>query len=333
MLIKQLNKNVLMICITSSIIVVILILFVVSRGNGGSMEEPYHPFKSQEAKETYLAYYDEHAKRWPVASEEKMVKTSFGQTFVRISGPEDGAPLVLLPGDSENSLAWIPQIAALSKDHRTYAVDNIYDNGRSIYTRPIKKPDDFVQWLDELFTALELDNINLIGFSYGGWQASLYALSFPQRLNRLVLIAPVGVLPARLEVMVRGIIYYFIPTRFIVQNYLYWYNADAVKEDGPSREAIDNMVDEALLSFKCFKRRSFVAPTVLTTEDWQNLKVPTLFLVGENEVTYSAQKAIRHLNKVAPEVKTEITPDAGHDLAIVKTEWVNNEVLKFLTNQ
>jgi pimeloyl-ACP methyl ester carboxylesterase len=71
----------------------------------------------------------------------------------------------------------------------------------------------------------------------------------------------------------------------------------------------------------------------LTTEDWQNLKVPTLFLVGENEVTYSAQKAIRHLNKVAPEVKTEITPDAGHDLAIVKTEWVNNEVLKFLTNQ
>jgi pimeloyl-ACP methyl ester carboxylesterase len=133
------------------------------------------------------------------------------------------------------SLAWIPQIAALSKDHRTYAVDNIYDNGRSIYTRPIKKPDDFVQWLDELFTALELDNINLIGFSYGGWQASLYALSFPQRLNRLVLIAPVGVLPARLEVMVRGIIYYFIPTRFIVQNYLYWYNADAVKEDGPTR--------------------------------------------------------------------------------------------------
>jgi hypothetical protein len=70
------------------------------------MEEPYHPFKSQEAKETYLAYYDEHAKRWPIASEEKMVKTSFGQTFVRISGPEDGAPLVLLPGDSENSLAF-----------------------------------------------------------------------------------------------------------------------------------------------------------------------------------------------------------------------------------
>lgn len=298
------------------------------------MKESYHPFRSKKAKETYLTYYDEYAKRWPIASECKLVRTSFGQTFVRVSGPKDGPPLVLLPGDSENSLAWIPQIAALSVDYRTYAPDHIFDNGRSIYTRPIKKPSDFVQWLDELFTALELDNINLMGFSYGGWQASLYAISFPQRLNKLILLAPAAtVLPGRLELMVRGIIYYFIPTRFIVQNYLYWYNADSVRKDEKSREVIDNMVNEALLSFKCFKRRGFVAPTVLTDEDWQNLKVPTLFLVGENEVTYFAQKAIRHLNKVAPKVKTVITPDAGHDLAIVKTEWVNNEVLKFLTNQ
>ena len=298
------------------------------------MKETYHPFRSEKAKQTYLTYYNEHAKRWPIPSEKKMVKTSFGQTFVRISGPEDDPPLVLLPGDSENSLAWIAQIEALSADYRTYAVDNIFDWGRSIYTRPMKKPGDYVQWLDELFTALELDNINLMGFSYGGWQASLYALSYPERLSELILLAPAAtVLAGRLELMVRGIIYYFIPTRFIIQNYLYWYNADSVRKGEKSREVIDNMVNEALLSFKCFKRRGFVAPTVLTDEDWQKIEVPTLFLVGENEVTYSAQKAVQHLNKVAPKVKTVITPDAGHDLAIVKPEWVNDEVLKFLADQ
>ncbi|MDH5266927.1 MAG: alpha/beta hydrolase [Candidatus Bathyarchaeota archaeon] len=295
------------------------------------MKESYHPFRSKEAKEKYLVYYDERAKHWPIASECKMVETSFGQTFVRASGPKDGPPLVLLPGDTENSLAWIPQIAALSVDYRTYALDHIFDNGRSIYTRPMKKSSDFVQWLDELFTALELNNINLMGFSYGGWQASLYALSFPQRLNTLILLAPIG-LPPRLEVFVRGIIQYFIPIRFIVKRYLYWYNADAVRKNETTREVIDRMVDELLLSTKCFKRRGFVNPTVLTDQDWQSLEVPTLFLVGENEVTYSAQKAIQRLNDVAPMVKTLITPDAGHDLAIVKTEWVNNEVLKFLTN-
>jgi pimeloyl-ACP methyl ester carboxylesterase len=88
-----------------------------------------------------------------------------------------------------------------------------------------------------------------------------------------------------------------------------------------------------LLSRRCFKPRKFVVITVLTDEEWQNLRVPTLFLVGQNEVIYSAHKAIQRLNRVAPKVKTAIAPDAGHDLAIVQREWVNNQVLRFLADQ
>ena len=50
-------------------------------------------------------------------------------------------------------------------------------------------------------------------------------------------------------------------------------------------------------------------------------------------MTYSSTKAIRYLNEVAPDIKTEITPRAGHDLTIVETEWVNSEVLNFLKNR
>ena len=297
------------------------------------MKESYHPFRSQQAKETYLAYYDEHSKRWPIASETKIVKTSFGQTFVRVGGPKDGLPLVLLPGDSENSLAWIPVIAALSAEFRTFALDHIFDIGRSIYTRPMQKPNDFVQWLDELFTALELNNVNLMGHSYGGWQASLYALAFPQRLEKLILLAPAAtVLPPPLGLMVRAMLYYFIPIRFVAKRYLYWYAPDSVRKE-ETRKTIDEMVDEQLLARRCFKRRKFIAPTVLTDQDWQRLQVPTLFLVGENEVTYSAHKAVRRLATVAPRIETAITPDADHHLAIVNPEWVNNEVLMFLTKQ
>jgi len=55
------------------------------------------------------------------------VDTSLGQTFVRVQGPATDPPLVLLPGDSENSLVWIPVIEAPSADHRTYALDHIAD--------------------------------------------------------------------------------------------------------------------------------------------------------------------------------------------------------------
>lgn len=294
------------------------------------MPDRYHPFRSAAARAEYLSYYDARAARWPIASEDRYVSTSFGQTFVRISGPEDGEPLVLLPGDTENSLAWMPQIAALSAEHRTYAIDHIYDFGRSINTRPFARPEDFVRWLDELLDALELSHINLIGFSYGGWQASLYALASPQRLSKLALIAPSAtVLGPPLGPLVRAIIYYFVRVRSVVTRYLRWYNADAIRGEA-TRAVVDEMVDELLLSRRCFKRRKFIPPTVLTDSEWHRLSVPTLFLVGENEVTYSADRAVRRLNRVAPQVRTAVVAGAGHDLTLVRPDWVNAEVLGFL---
>ena len=109
-----------------------------------------------------------------------MVETSFGRTFMRISGPEGAPPLVLLHGIGGSSLQWIPNVGGLSEEFRTFAIDNIYDSGRGAYSSIFRTPDDFVDWLDELFDALELgEDINLVGLSYGGWLTSQYALRHP----------------------------------------------------------------------------------------------------------------------------------------------------------
>ena len=80
-----------------------------------------------------------------------------------------------------------------------------------------------------LFDALELKNLNLMGHSYGGWQASLYALAHPERLATLMLLAPAAtVLPPPFGLIARALISYFIPTRFITKRSLYWYAPDAV---------------------------------------------------------------------------------------------------------
>jgi len=63
----------------------------------------YHPFKSEKAKERYLKFYDTEAKKWPIDSETRIVDTSYGQTFIRVSGPVDKQPLVLIPGFGASS--------------------------------------------------------------------------------------------------------------------------------------------------------------------------------------------------------------------------------------
>jgi pimeloyl-ACP methyl ester carboxylesterase len=57
---------------------------------------------------------------------------------------------------------------------------------------------------------------------------------------------------------------------------------------------------------------------------------PTLYLVGENEKLYSAQKAVQRLHKAAPQIEAEIIPKAGHDLTFVQAELVNRKVVEFL---
>lgn len=288
----------------------------------------YNPFKSQNAKEKFLKIYDHVAKSWPVPSEVKMVDTSYGKTFVRISGPINAPPLVLLHGMSSNSLMWMPNIEDLSKNYRTYAVDDIYGNGRSIYTKTIKDSNDFVNWLDELFDALELDNnINLVGMSYGGWQASQYALKCQQKINKMVLLAPAAtILQVSSGFTIRAILS-LLPNRYFLKSLIYWVMEDAVKKDEKDMEKTVNFM---FLASKSFKTRRPPAPNVLDDNELKSIKIPVLYLVGENEKIYSATKAIQRLKKVAPQIETGLIPNAGHDLTSVQNEMVNRKVLEFL---
>ncbi|WP_315833240.1 alpha/beta hydrolase [Bradyrhizobium prioriisuperbiae] len=52
--------------------------------------------------------------------------------------------------------------------------------------------DDHVLHYMELFDRLGLDGFDLCGFSLGGWLAAEFAIRQPQRLRRLVLAAPAG---------------------------------------------------------------------------------------------------------------------------------------------
>ncbi|AOY76526.1 alpha/beta fold hydrolase [Clostridium formicaceticum] len=288
----------------------------------------YHPFKSVESKKEYLKFYDKTALLWPVSLETKMIDTSYGKTFVRISGPLDAPALVLLPGAGASSLMWLSNIEALSKDYRIYAIDDIYGCGRSIYTQTINDSNDFIKWLDELFDSLELENnIHLMGMSYGGWQTSQYALRFPNKLNKIILLAPAAtVLPISAGWVMRTLLL-LLPGRYFAKNLIYWLYKDLVKKD---KEAAEQEINFLFLALKCFKYKRLPNPTVLNDNELKNIKTPTLYLVGENERIYSTQKAVQRLNTISPRIKTEIISNAGHDLLWVQADVVNKKVLEFL---
>jgi hypothetical protein len=59
--------------------------------------ESFHPFRSEPAREEFLSFYLEKAKRWPIPSETRLVDTASGMTFVRISGKASARPWSCYP--------------------------------------------------------------------------------------------------------------------------------------------------------------------------------------------------------------------------------------------
>ena len=55
-------------------------------------DSTYRPFRTAKAKEQFLAAYDARAQQWPIPSETTIIHTSYGQTFVRISGLAKQSP-------------------------------------------------------------------------------------------------------------------------------------------------------------------------------------------------------------------------------------------------
>jgi pimeloyl-ACP methyl ester carboxylesterase len=290
-----------------------------------------HPFRSPQAKAEYEALYIARAKGWPVASETRLIESFSGQTFVRISGQPTNPPLVLLPGSKGTSLTWIPNIAALSAHYRTYALDSIYDFGLSVARRSLTRTEDLLNWLDEVVKVLVPEgSLNLLGLSYGGSLACEYALRFPQRVCKLVLLAPAAtVLPTSLTMLSRAMLT-LIPGADFRKKFYYWLLHDAVRSEETGRAIIDEAIADWEVAERCFGPLPLIIPRVMEEDVLQSLKVPSLFLVGENEKIYSAQKAVSRLSRVAPQIKTEIIPGAGHDLWLSQAGLVNEKVLDFL---
>lgn len=85
-------------------------------------------FADERARERYAAVYDELLD-WPLPCADLTIETSFGPTYVRRSGADDGEPLVLLHGMSATSLMWQRYVADLGRDHMLYTRPSVHPGG------------------------------------------------------------------------------------------------------------------------------------------------------------------------------------------------------------
>jgi pimeloyl-ACP methyl ester carboxylesterase len=263
-------------------------------------------------------------KSWPLPYQEFDIPTYFGRTHVVVCGPPNAPPVVLLHGYWATATMWARNVAELGRDHRVYAIDVMGQPGKTVPTDPIRSTHEYVLWLIETLDALHLDRLSLVGMSYGGWLAMKFALAEPERVTKLVLLSPGGLLPMVRQFSLRGMLMLFLPTRLTVNAFMRWLGFRA--GDG-------NVLQLMYLGLKHFRippETAAVMPSVLSDNELQSLNVPTLLLFGDREVIYDPADALARARRLVDGLEGELVPGCRHDMCVRRYQIVNARVVEFL---
>jgi pimeloyl-ACP methyl ester carboxylesterase len=92
----------------------------------------------------------------------------------------------------------------------------------------------------------------------------------------------------------------------------------------------DDLEAEQLIVSALSLRSRIPFRPVFGADEFGNLNMSVLLLVGDREILYDAESAIARARELIPHLEAEIIPDAGHMLATDQPEAVISRALQFL---
>ena len=105
-----------------------------------------------------------------------------------------GPVLLLLHGLGCDHTTWEPVIDALAKRYTVIAPD-LLGHGQSAKPRADYSVGGYANGMRDLLTVLGIDKVTVVGHSFGGGIAMQFAYQFPERTERLMLVASGGLGP------------------------------------------------------------------------------------------------------------------------------------------
>src|SRR5215510_14019559 len=102
-----------------------------------------------------------------------------------------GPVLLLLHGIGDSSESWLPGMHARARDHTVLAPD-LLGHGASDKPRADYAVAAYANGMRDLLDVLGIESATLVGHSLGGGVAAQFAYQFPERCERLVLVASGG---------------------------------------------------------------------------------------------------------------------------------------------
>ena len=237
-----------------------------------------------------------------------------------------GPALLLLHGLGCDHTTWLPVIQALSRRYTVIAPD-LLGHGLSDKPRADYSVGGYANGMRDLLTVLGIDKVTVVGHSLGGGVAMQFAYQFPERTERMILVAPGGMGPEVTRAIraitlpgfnsVMGVV--TLPgLRHLTTAYLRALCATGLAATRDLDEVAD-IID----SFRDVKARTAIRHVVSAVVDWRGQIVtmadrayltaamPMCVIWGTEDHVIPVRHA-GHAAEMAPGCTVEVIANAGH---------------------
>jgi len=123
-----------------------------------------------------------------IANNLRRESTKLGKLDVSYLTGGQGDPLIVIHGGGDSGRAWLQNAMELSKQYSVYVPD-LPGFGLSQSMNDNFDLSEYVTFVEDFSHNLDLKRFHLVGHSLGGGIALHYALKYPYKINRLVLVS------------------------------------------------------------------------------------------------------------------------------------------------
>ena len=257
-------------------------------------------FKSEVGKKEIFSLYDGKLAELNIDYKYETVETSFGKTNIIVTGDASNPPLIIVHGSNGCAPIGLETYPNLSKKYQVFAVDVLAQPNKSTETRLSMKDNSYGKWLNEIIINLDLKNVVLAGFSFGGLIILKTLLADETKVKEVFLAAPVFIVNGN---PLKALFKIFIPMKRYMKTKKVKYVEKFLTELFTDKDEFAiKFLSKVFLHFEM----DFTPVPVINKNDANKIKTPITLIAAKYDLLFPGEKMIKRASKIFPSLKKTI---------------------------